>query len=258
MEVEVIKRKGIDSLVRGYSPGKVEEEKKTSVVLNHDSKQLLAKYEQMLQHKEDTYSYDEDDILGITEILTPFQINAFLQLTLFHKTRRWYGVTVGTFINKLIRNSYTKGHNDFYLNVTAPFNSLGLEWKGHESRLSILVLGDINDHCGDRGRDLDIKIDGNARHWLGYGSINSSFQVQGKVGSYCAFLAHGSTFTFYSDVLQRCGERSKLCTFKATKESSLHRLLDIIPSQIEGRPSGNRVIFIHADSREEMIKDYGS
>ena len=162
MNVEIRKGHGIDHLVGGYSPGKVEEEKE--LASNPFFVSLFAKYEKAV-YEDLVRLWQMDFILGenyVDEVLLPKQINAFLQATIQYM-RPGYHFTENTavFINKLIQNSYSAGNNGFHLN------------------LPVTDLLCVGSHLqGKKERPIELHVKGRAGAFSGWSSEYLNLSVE--------------------------------------------------------------------------------
>ncbi len=82
----------------------------------------------------------------LVSVLTPTEIQSFINLTQSDENSQHYVSNTGLFITKLIAISYNGGHNDFVLDVRGlkPFDYLGYNLtQNHGTPLRILVRGTI-------------------------------------------------------------------------------------------------------------------
>ena len=228
---EIKKGKGIEDLFKGFTPVKPEEEKDIEVAEGR-FQGLMEKYERYLDLE---YSPKNDlwpELNEITDILTPADINTFLQLTIQHEQHKKYCVRTGRVILKLIQNSYDAGHNNFTFDTTAlkEIDDFGSDLEGTEERpIEITITGNTGDWCGCLSKHLTYKITGNTGEGCGRESKNSTFEISGNTG-------------------EGCGKYSTFSTFKTSNRKTLEKMLE--------DKSRNRIIFIHPDGREQVIKDF--
>ena len=227
--VEIKKGKGIEGLFEGFAAGKPEEEKKIEVV-EGVFQGLMERYERILEMK---YAERKNQLDKITDILTPAEINTFLQMTIRHEQHEEYCLTTREIISELIQKSYDAGHNDFMLDTTAlkEIYYIGSNLEGTEERpIEITITGNTGDWCGCLSKHLTYKITGNTGGECGYGSKNSTFEISGNTG-------------------EGCGKYSTFSTYKTPNRKTLQKMLKDVPK-------GNRIVFIHPDGSEEVMRDY--
>ncbi len=242
MNVGIEKRKGIDCLVREYSPGKVEKEKE---IPEHDNKlSKLLKVYLALVDMEEGNSIDLDVSLWWLEkreeILSPDEIGSFLQLTSGGNRR-----LRNSFINELIKDSFDEGYNDFYLS-SDDLPSL------HHLRVSrpslrILLNGNMNE-----GFRSSCYVDATIE-WSVIGML-------GDISEDCNYTLFGQLAENFSS------ENTQRNTYKTSNQDSLQKLIKNIPkSHYEERgwrsnwqPSENKIMFVHEDGEEELMRDYSN
>ncbi|MBI4980398.1 hypothetical protein HZC30_02450 [Candidatus Woesearchaeota archaeon] len=141
--LQMKKGTGIDDLVRDYVPERVEEKAKIESGSNKFS-ELYRKYEKLLDSSSEPIDNDfgfvefieypafldsscDWEKLTFLEVLTPTEINLFLQGMMQYEEHRNYSESrSGLLVSKLIQNSYYAGHNNFSLGlgVIEPFSRL--------------------------------------------------------------------------------------------------------------------------------------
>jgi len=221
----------------GYERGQLEEVRKVQTV-GTDFSELMGKYEMVLG--DERYDFSNLNLQklvlhspNITEVLTPEEINSFLQATRDYEEHKDYLWKTDLMMSCLIQNSYHQGFNRFNFeirNFSIP-PSLGIYLVGEEKN------------------PIDVTILGNAVLDVGYKANYSMFTVNGDVGgSGCGLYARFSSFTFNG----RVNFASKLerfhCTFKTT-------FWDNIAQMKENIPPGNRIIYINGET-EQLVRDY--
>ena len=224
-----------DDFLAGYEPGKLEEVRKVQTV-GTDFSDLMEKFEQMLD-SDDGYSLDEMWQLVrhnpyLSEVLTPAEINYFLQATQQHESHKNYYNNTGVILSRLIQNSYCAGYNDFMLNTKniSRTDDLGTLLIGTEDcPLSITVQGNITNECGNRAE-------------------YSLFTLNGTIGARCGLKAKHSTFTYNGAVGDFCGWEAENCTFKTPLRENLRKMRGSISIN-----KGNTLIYI--DSGREVRID---
>jgi len=226
MQTEIQTGKGIEGLV---SASQVEEERHIEAS-EHDLSQLHKRYVQLLDVPMwNHYCF----YVPLEFILTPDQINTFLQQTIPYENHPKYPDNTGRFITQLIQNSYIAGMNDFTLNTTAlkELHRAVYRIKGPQTKpLKLTIIGNAGALFGFESINLLVNITGNSGSALGGHSSESTFNIQGLAG-------------------RGCGEMAFHSTFKTPNETSLQQMLKSVPDS-------NRVIFIHPDGTEEIKRDY--
>ncbi len=234
MEVEVAKKKGINDIISGYSPGKVEDEK---IIKKNNT---WRKYRDALQRK------DHHGFLKgcIDEILTPHEINGYL-LTVGGSLKNCHeGNVAGVFISRLIQNSFAAGNEYFSLDNPNPeLNCLGY-----------YLIGNMH-----------IKIKGHGGTDLARGSrgctftLNCSSRSVGVDAHYCTFIINEN--------LRSVG-RARNCMYKTSRKDIEKMLVrdvyrgeyveytDICTLFPIWDPSYNKIKFIDRDGQEEMVRHY--
>jgi len=224
MQTEIRKGKGIEGLVKA---GQVEEARRISTESGH-FEELEELYKRELDFKAEGHS--SRPIL--TQILTPEQVNTFLQTTVKYEKHKNYTDSTGLFISRLIQNSYDHGYNSFTLDTTAlkEIDTIGYIKGTPRNPIEITIIGNTGNVCGYRTKYITFNITGNIGHNCGFESRNSTFNITGNVGSLCGIL-------------------SKDSTYKTSNKKTLDRMLKDVNE-------GNRIIFIHPNGTEEIKRDY--
>ena len=210
---EIKKGKGIDDLFRGFDAEKPEEEKPIEVVGADRFKALTAAYERLLEVE--TIPEADEEMEKMTLVLTPNDINAFLQTIFRYEQNIKYSWRTGELISKLIQNSYNAGYNDFNLSTVnlKKIHDVGIELKGRkEQPIRITVIGNTGDHCGIRSKNLIYHIQGNTGDNYGHRSEDSIFTVQGNTSNTCGWGAKNSTFNIQGNTGNSCGASSENLT----------------------------------------------
>lgn len=209
----ITRSNGIEGLVEGYVPGVVEEDR-IEVAGEDRFAELLEKYVGYLSVPD--FGQDHEVIeKSITEILTPEEIDAFLQATAAYEDQEWFKEKTGFFISRLLQNSYNHSYNNFSLNMENiyPVNYICFKL------------------TGTKERPIMVTIEGNVGYCLGFCSQGDScFTIKGNVGE-------GS------------GVRAQRSTFKTTNSGAVDVLKRFVPKE-----QGNKIIFILPDGREQIIQ----
>ncbi len=259
MEIDIKKGSGIDNLVSGYCPGKVDKEKIISVD-NHVGG-LYKKYQTAVESHDFTkinqivrfitLSDDVDDVFSPEEISGIFDT--------FQKLVNNGENDLGVFISKLLQNSYDAGYNNFSLSVSSKVFSLGSYIRGNEDRLLVLgVAGQDIPGGGGSTRYVSYRFQ-NESPIVGWGARDSQFVFYGSAKA-CGNKAKRCEFIFRGEVGRFVGMDALDCTFKAHSQGAIDVLTSCIPDIYhKGDHSfrtGNRIIFIHEDGEEEIVADY--
>jgi len=225
MQTEIRKGKGIEGLV-GYTP-KVEEARDIEAT-EHVFSDLYERYVHCLDDKTPVPEYKT-----ITDILTPNQINLFLQQTILYENHPNHSDKTGKFLSQLIQNSYDSGKNNFTLNTTAlkETNAIGYKIKGTPTK------------------NIEITITGNTEDTCGWHSKNTTFNITGNTGDNCGLSSRHSTFTIRGTVGEFCGLFSDHLTYKTPNKETLDKLL-------KDALGDHKLIFIHPNGTEEIKRDY--
>ena len=211
MECEIIRKRGIDTLVSGYVPQKVEEEKKTTIIAGKDYHNLLARYEHFLGEVQYWGPYDlfqeaMDETEEIEDILKPNEINSLLQLTYLYEEHDDFWMT-GHFMWRLFDNSIRAGYMNFTVKAHPEISSFCGHLRGTaEEPLLINVKGKTGGGLCSCCRNVICRLDGDAGDYVGEFSRDSEFTINGDIGI-------------------NCGYRSINCSFKTGNKETLQKML---------------------------------
>ena len=251
---EIKKCKGIDDVVRDISPGRLETERKVEVVGESELGVLLDKYRRYLDlcklfsdRNVDYKLIDAADIMvDLSLVLKPIQIDAFLQLTAECEEHEQYSSHTGHFVNRLLRNSYEAGNNDFTLHTEGlpHLDYLFYYFRADEKRPLVFdVIGDVGSYCAKQGYNLVLDLNGDTGDWFATQAVSSKFTLHGKLGG------NSATNTYN-------------CTFRTSREDTRYRLINNVKGTWRDRHfkhlqySENKIIFINPDGTEEIVEDY--
>lgn len=244
------REKGIDDLVRGYTPNKLDVE---STVTGTAFGSLYEKYAAWLN-----VHFEDIEMMGtfldtVIEVLTPPQINAFLQGTIKYEEHERYHVHTGDFISRLIKNAYDVGYNDFTLDMPHPIEEIAVDLHGTAAKpLNITINGDVGMCCGEVSEYLSLTLYGNAKEESCFNNVkNSSIIIYGSLGMEFGVEAKNCTFTFYFQQGRRIDSQRFVhgienCTFKTTDFDKAKWLYMAVPEE-------SKVYFIHPDGKEELM-----
>jgi hypothetical protein len=172
-------RKSLDDLF-GYSTGDVESVREVEA---QDSPLYLVlhEFESYLETEKGLIHYPYSTNL----VLTPNEINQFLQVSINYQDHEDYFGHVGTFVSALLRTSYVGGNNDFYLNIknVNPIYNLCSEITANKNRpLKIRMDGDLDSDFGSDSNNLDVFLNGNADSGFLSNSKYSKAFINGNLG----------------------------------------------------------------------------
>ncbi|HLC71328.1 MAG TPA: hypothetical protein VJI32_04930 [Candidatus Nanoarchaeia archaeon] len=181
---------GLQGIIDSLTPDTIDNIRKTSPAAADKFGPLLAKLNVYLNRDLPFWpdKYKERDIPDlVSEVLTPLEIDTFLQISLLSENKTGFCSKAGDFITHLIGNSYHGGHRKFVLHTNVFSNPL--EDIGHgliasrENPLSVVVYGDSSDYFGFLSQNVRYTIHGDVR------------------GDYCARTALNCTFLFYERIV---------------------------------------------------------
>ncbi len=235
MDIQITKSKGIDGLVSGYSPQLLEEEKELSVRSN-----ILRKYKRFLDGFYCSLNKGGVDMADyfVDDILDPGGIKAFLQLSGLYREHKEYPMGTGIFLTNLLVNSVKAGYDHFHLNQDLPISELcDMEIFEEIPPYSITIDGNLGSYCFQKANLCRVEIFGNVGVYFAKRALNSTFTINGRVG-----------YGF--------GRSAAICTFKSRDRTTVSRMELMVSQKMWGKPSLNRIIFIHPYGEEEVVADY--
>lgn len=220
------KSKTLKELVAGHDAQGIDEVRKVEVVGENQC------FEDLLKKFDDCINYDLGSDLYLMEcpledVLTPEEINQFLQMTIIYENARDYERASGQFITKLIQNSYDEGFNNFELNVNNSMEMLGYRLQGDSSNLMRMkifgnlnrgyclsstnylvctIYGDVGERSANSCKNSVFNVFGNTGDFFGKSSDtdNSVFVVHGNVGEWNGHEIENSIFVVYGNVGKYC------------------------------------------------------
>ncbi len=161
---------------------------------------LINEFEEILEDKDEGRMQEnmiKEYVRTPTIILSPEDIDHFLQTTKIFDDHRYYEYDIGIFISRLIQSSYEAGHNDFCLN-TDYLNDLGNIGAGlrgkDETPIKISIKGDVKYTCGAYAENCEFNITGNTGQWLGDGSNRCVFNIDGNIDIFGGTAAKNCKF----------------------------------------------------------------
>ncbi|MFH1638134.1 MAG: hypothetical protein ABIB71_06935 [Candidatus Woesearchaeota archaeon] len=229
-----------DDFLKGYSkleaPDERMEHKVEGQVMFKGHEGLIKEYERILDIKCWNIPKGESNsylaAAEINPVLSPEEINSFLQATIKYEGHENYSFTTGLLITRLIQNSYDAGNKRFRLDTKAlskDIHNIAYKLKGKEDNLlEIIVGGNVGNWCGDGAENIkEIYIAGDVGMWCGEWAKNiGNLQIAGNAGSFCGLKAEHSTFkTSNKETLQRL--------IKDVSKSNLNRIFLVYPNREE-------------------------
>jgi formylmethanofuran dehydrogenase subunit C len=192
------------------------------------------------------YSYlseQDKNKYPIKTVLSPGEINRFLQATRPYKEIRSSTLRTGSYINALIENSYNEGYNDFYLNlVDLPF-----------------VTSILKNISADEKNPIKIKIDGGSGHAFCNNAKNINAIINGNIYANSCLEAKNLNLLINGTIYNGFGEKSEnmsLCvkgdiysTFCLASKNLLAIIDGNVGSQFCGE-SKNAIVSIKGDVEE--------
>jgi len=181
MNIEIQKGKGIEGLVRStYSP----EEEKGFQAVDNKFVPLLERYRVYLDngHQPVVPPLMYKSTKDVTGVLTPGEVNVFLQSTVLYEGHKFYKLDTGIFISRLVQNSYNAGYNDFHFDVSAIGGPEHLcSFLIGEEPIRITVEGDVGYGFGGDSKKIVVNITGDGGNYCGYKTEDSTFSIEGNV-----------------------------------------------------------------------------
>ncbi len=225
-ETEIIKRKGIENLVSGYSPGKVEEEQKAIITGDRALSEAMDAYEKYLTN---------DEMMNI-EPLTPGEITEFIPLTAAYEGTPGFSIRTGLFIKYLVAVSYANEYNDFIINtrILPKMNYLERGWDGILPELLRIDINGDSKGFVNRTRHVDFGL---------WGGDYAFEDVEDSIFT----IAGGTTITHYGIITDSL--------FRTDDKEMLEELIENVPAYFMDKATGNKIIFVE-DGEEEVVADY--
>ncbi|MFH1638127.1 MAG: hypothetical protein ABIB71_06900 [Candidatus Woesearchaeota archaeon] len=253
-----------NDIFSGYSKletpeGRIEHKVEGSL-LPKGFEELIKEYEKAFASKVTTWNYilDEHNISSIKTkaILSPEQIQNFLQATRKYEEHKRYSPNTGLFITRLIQNSHDAGDNLFKLETRTlskriHFLGYNLQGKGN-NLLEIIVDGNAGDSCGLRAKNLrKLYIQGDVGDDCSKCATNiDGIFIAGYCGEWCGYGAENIREFYLNGNVNvfGCGSKTKNSTFKTPNQETLQLLKKNVPTD-----KGNKIYFIKENSEEKRI-----
>ncbi len=189
------------------------------------------------------------------DVLTPEEIDKFLQLTALHEDDERHQEATCYFLSRLIQNSYEAGHNGFTLNSRTLTKRLGCGiafLKGKmRNPIKITINGDV-EAIGREVRYVDFDIRGNCVELgpypystFAYDADYSTFHIHGNIAGFIGarkstFYLHGKFGSFFRETKTYEGgyheaEGPRQSTFIVYSRKKFNRLLKKLPRGYKNR-----------------------
>jgi len=250
LPVEVVRKKGIDDFIRGYSPRKVDE-KKNLVSTPNEFRLIFEKVNEFLdidtvyQHDFNNLSVGNSwrgSLKSIDEVLSGEEISRFFRQSYCLSTHPRFEEGITYVIRSLIVNSYDAGNRRF------TFDTQGLpqiakysffEHCYNSDLISVDIKGDLGFDSLVRTRNANIAVDGDVGKWLLYDAQFVKIHISGEIG-------------------EVPGQRAKNTIFTVTRKEEVDKLIESVhKGESNGDPSGNIIIYENDKGEEEVVAHYG-
>lgn len=149
------------------------------------------------------------------DVLNPAQIDLMLQKMLSSEKEDKDHVR-GSFLNRLIQDSYNEGYNGFILTTgDAKVDCLGWQLKGNSKRkLEVTVKGNLGDWCCYDSEFVSFVVEGGVGSRYGAHSRSNVLDIRGRTGNDCGLKSWYSSFNIQGDTGQGCGSESEYSSFE--------------------------------------------
>ncbi len=257
--IEIIpakKGRGLDDLLRDYSPQTPEETRKATTIYTSTIEQTIKIFEPCLEPE-----LDLDEIEKMAEkdtgLLRPAEIDLFLQASIKYDGDPWYGGAMGIFISVLLKKSIEEGYKEFTLNTGSLTSRLHNLWSTPQyPPIQLTVNGPVGQYFGSWARNSYLHVLGEADDYPGGNAENSTFVFGGNVEEFFGTNLVGqlhlnTTYIFHGEVGRFSSRGVHRLTFKTSNERTLTKLIDKIGTQ-----PGNRLYFINSAATEVLVQDY--
>jgi len=109
------------------------------------------------------------------------------------------------------------------------------------------ITGNTGTHFGYDAKRSTFNITGNTGDMCGGSSNKSVFAITGNTGIRCGWNSFRSNYLIKGNIGEECGFETSKLVFRTPNEQTLQKMLKDVPKK-------NRVIFIHPDGTEEIIR----
>src|SRR3989344_3998270 len=256
----------LGDLVRDMNVPAPERERRVRIEGDAWLEETLQKYESSFDLKK-TYKEISYDVMSQSlPVLTSEQINQFIEATIEYEEHENYLDRTGLFATALIQTAYNAGFNDFVLEPkgTQPLNWIGVWLEGTQNNpIRLTNNAQTGKNCGALTKHSTITNNAQTGDYCGHEAEHSTITNNAQTGDYCGYRAEHSTITNNAKTEDNCGLRAEHSTFKTNNPETLKEILRDISNlkinlylECTDTHSGNKIIFIHPDGTEEVIKDY--
>jgi hypothetical protein len=219
MEIEVKKTTGFE----GYVPQKVVQTTPSITAGQNHFEGLLVKYEKLLHgfHEWMPSFVDVKHIKrlgGIDEVLSPPEINSFLQVTSKHGEHDYFDDLTGLFTSALMCNAQEQRYRNFLLNVEELplINHMCSYLKGP---MDLELQGSVGSHFGYQSQHITAKVAGN----VGFESLvsgkYSTVEIYGDAGEDLALGVERMKLKVYGKVENGCGKEAEHSDIKVVESA---------------------------------------
>lgn len=196
------KETGLHDLLKDYTSQQLEEQNIICAPNSPILQEALLSYQHFLQQipldSTEAQKFLFGNSYGPSPLLTPLEINQFLQLTQPFEQEYGYTARTGLYVTKLIQESYHEGHMNFILNTKnlPPLHYLGYHLVGgplregyahqlYPRKLSLIINGDVGWELGSHSFHVSITVNGNVGRTIGHSSGSLTLRVEGEIdGNY--------------------------------------------------------------------------
>lgn len=265
VETVIKKDTGLDDIVKNYDPvvDAATPIQTSGINVLHN---LLVKYQILLRDQDILqqlrWMQDKPQRMPmmrerylIDEILSPEEINAFVQATIPFEQHVNYAYATGLVCSTLIQNSYDHGHNDFVLATgTQLENLLESVTATYKNPLRIVIDGSVGWNFAAFSKYLQCTVTGNVGWNCAMSAQNSAFTFQRSVGGSCGgslmiskVPARGCTFDIYGKITQpEDATAAEDCIFQFHDRNAAEEAWWMKPK--------NRVVYIDAAGKKEVME----
>ena len=268
MKTQARRGTGIEAIVAGMNPQKVEEQ---TVIAPCSStvEQALQLYQQFLVNPkyheirpDGEKEFNLRSLQYVQTVLAPEELDCFLQGSIRYEDQEYASDVLSPLVTKLLENSYRHNFNDFYLNcgLVKSTDHYFMALTGKEEKpLRLTVNGPLGQEVANCMHHVALHVKGDVGYDFGSSADDCTIQVDGLLGEDSARDSNNTTY-----ILEKITARSifnekepsdstssspRNCIFKTGKRQTLQTLLSTVPE-------GNRVILIDKTGKEAMQRDY--
>jgi len=256
-----LKKKSLEESLSGHTSGTIESERRVETVGEGKFGGVLDQYREFLDRN---FITDGDlDVNAwvrirdqIKTVLSPAEINTFLQSTITNEDHSYYLLNTSIFLSGLIQTSYNDGNSLFDLNVQnlRPLSAMGAFLSGsQEQPLSVRVKGDVGTHLGVSSNDVKFYLDGDTNYYCGDRANNSEFYVSGNVGVMTGFCSSNCLFDLKSRVENIHLVNEKGSTVLISDRESFEIIRKKYTAIHAEALKYNNIYFVHPDGHKELL-----